>query len=98
MKALMRVYRNIKLHVIFAALCIFIPHTTNGVGRNPSPGVSLRVGSISFTPTKWDKDSNIKVIEQRATDAAHRGADLLVFPEGALDGFVGIICSAYFDV
>lgn len=49
---------------------------------------TLRVASISFVPTKWDKDANVVQIEKYMRDAARQGARLVVTPEGALDGYV----------
>jgi len=51
-------------------------------------GKTLRTASISFVPTKWDKEANATRIETLVTEAANRNAKLIVTPEGALDGYV----------
>jgi predicted amidohydrolase len=54
----------------------------------PDQSNTLRVASVSFVPTKWDKDANVEQIEKLMHDAARQGARLVVTPEGALDGYV----------
>lgn len=49
---------------------------------------AVRVASISFTPTKWQKGLNWEAIEAKVTEAAAQGAELILTPEGALDGYV----------
>lgn len=48
----------------------------------------LRVASISFVPTKWDKEANAARLEKLVIDAARQGAQLVVTPEGILEGYV----------
>ena len=59
-----------------------------GVEKSVVTPASLRVASVSLTPTKWDKEGNWALIEQRVRAAAATGADLIITPEGALDGYV----------
>ena len=50
--------------------------------------VKIKIASLSFVPVKWDKDSNLKKIEEMAREAAANGAKILVTPEGAVEGYV----------
>lgn len=49
---------------------------------------TLRVASLMYTPVKWDKDANLRALDRRIRQAAAAGAELVVTPEGALDGYV----------
>lgn len=49
----------------------------------------IRVASISYTPKKWDKDTNMQQTEALIRKAAARpGVELIVLPEGVLEGYV----------
>jgi len=48
----------------------------------------VRIASASIVPDKWDKEVNWVRIERRVREAAGNGADLVVTPEGVLDGYV----------
>lgn len=49
----------------------------------------IRVASVSVLPKKWDKEANWKRIERLVRKAATEGdAQVVVTPEGALDGYV----------
>jgi len=48
----------------------------------------VRIASASIVPDKWDKEANWVRIERRVREAAGNGADLVVTPEGVLDGYV----------
>jgi predicted amidohydrolase len=49
---------------------------------------SVTIASCSIFPKKWDKEFNWKQIHAQVTTAAEEGADLVVTPEGVLDGYV----------
>ena len=49
---------------------------------------SLRVASVSFVPEKWNKDGNIAIVEKMTRAAAADGAELVITPEGILEGYV----------
>ncbi len=51
-------------------------------------GAELRIASLMLEPIKWDKDANAKTLEQAIRDAQRQGAELVVTPEGALEGYV----------
>ena len=48
---------------------------------------SLRVASVQMESTASDKAANFAKIEQFATEAAARGARLVVFPECCITGY-----------
>jgi predicted amidohydrolase len=47
-----------------------------------------RVAAISFRPNKWDKAGNAERMEELFRKAARRRPDLILAPEGALEGYV----------
>ena len=51
-------------------------------------GAELRVASLMLEPVKWDKDANARTFERAIRDAQRQGAELVVTPEGALEGYV----------
>jgi len=48
----------------------------------------VRVASASIIPDKWEKKKNWVRIEQKIREAAGNGADVVVTPEGVLEGYV----------
>jgi len=51
-------------------------------------GADLRVASLMVQPVKWDKEANQERLEKAIRQAKRAGADLIVTPEGALEGYV----------
>ena len=49
---------------------------------------TLRVASLMIRPVKWDKDANRARLERAIREAQRAGAELIVTPEGALEGYV----------
>ncbi len=49
----------------------------------------LRIAGISVTPRAWDKKANLATFEKYARQAAAQGAQLILSPEGFLEGYVG---------
>jgi predicted amidohydrolase len=49
---------------------------------------SITVASLSIFPKKWDKDANASKIEQMVRQTAKQGAQLIITPEGVLEGYV----------
>lgn len=47
------------------------------------------VAALTLTPEPWDKAANLAKLERYARQAAARGADVIVAPEGFLEGYVG---------
>lgn len=52
------------------------------------PAKILRIASCSIFPTKWDKPGNADKIEKVVREAAAKGAQLVITPEGVLEGYV----------
>ena len=48
----------------------------------------VRVASASVVPDKWEKEKNWIRIERKVREAAGNGADIVVTPEGVLEGYV----------
>ncbi|UCG49115.1 MAG: carbon-nitrogen hydrolase family protein, partial [Phycisphaerales bacterium] len=61
------------------------PLTPEAVG--PAEG-TLKVASLMYRPAKWDKDANKEGLEKAIREARGMGAELIVTPEGALEGYV----------
>lgn len=49
---------------------------------------TLRVAGLMYQPVKWDKEANKKGLEKAIRQAKRQSADLVVTPEGALEGYV----------
>jgi len=76
-----------------AELCGDEGPTTDGATADSSPVIPpasarLRVASVSFVPVKWDKAANAKTLEILIRKAAKQDAQLVVTPEGSLEGYV----------
>lgn len=50
--------------------------------------VSLRLAGLRAAPTPWDKQANFDTLERLARRAVDAGAQLVVTPEGFLEGYV----------
>lgn len=50
--------------------------------------VTFVFAGLSLTPTPWDKESNFRLLEKYAREAAARGAQVVATPEGFLEGYV----------
>jgi predicted amidohydrolase len=48
----------------------------------------IRIASVSYLPRKWDKDANLKKILKGLRQAKNKRADIAVFCEGMLEGYV----------
>jgi predicted amidohydrolase len=53
-----------------------------------STGRTLRVASLMIVPVKWDKEANATRLDEAIREAKAKGAELVVTPEGALEGYV----------
>jgi len=47
---------------------------------------TIRVAAVSLRSRKWDKQANADKMERFFRDAAASGAQLIVAPEGVLEG------------
>jgi predicted amidohydrolase len=80
-------HSNVLIPLVMLALLSTITASA-GADDTASKSNTLRVASVSFVPTKWDKDTNAAQIEKLVRDAARQGARLVITPEGALEGYV----------
>ncbi len=51
--------------------------------------VSLTIVGMRVMPEVWKKEANFATIDHYAREAAAKGADLVMTPEGFLEGYVG---------
>ncbi len=57
----------------------------------PSAGAApdtVKLAVLAHVPVKWDKEANLAALDRMARGAAAAGAELLVTPEGALEGYL----------
>src|SRR5262245_17682300 len=47
------------------------------------------IAALRVVPDRWDKQSNLRKLDKFAREAAAAGAQVIVTPEGFLDGYVG---------
>src|SRR5688572_22699875 len=47
------------------------------------------IAALRVVPDRWDKESNLRKLDKFAREAAAKGAQVVVTPEGFLDGYVG---------
>jgi predicted amidohydrolase len=50
---------------------------------------SFSVAGLRLMPKRWDKEANFTKLAEHAREAAARGAEVVVTPEGFLEGYVG---------
>jgi len=65
--------------------------TLAGPDRTPARAAgtrTLRVAGLMVKPVKWDKEANKRLLEKAIREAKDKGAELIVTPEGALEGYV----------
>ena len=80
-----------RMRIPFCVLSLVCATTFLGAcaSGTPSPGTgTLCVASLMVKPVKWDKDANKGRLEQAIREAKDKGAELIVTPEGALEGYV----------
>ena len=51
--------------------------------------VSFTVAGLRLMPARWDKEANFAKLEKYAREASRLGAEVVVTPEGFLEGYVG---------
>ena len=59
-----------------------------GVASGADDANRLRIASLSIVPAKWEKETNARKIERMVREAAAQGAQLVITPEGVLEGYV----------
>lgn len=50
---------------------------------------SFTIAGLQITPQAWDKEANFAKLQRYAREAAAKGAQVIVTPEGYLEGYVG---------
>ena len=71
--------------LLLTCLAVCVCPTPAGEARTEP---SLRVASLMYLPTKWDKDANRRRLDEAIRQARAQGAELVVTPEGALEGYL----------
>jgi len=71
-----------------ASACVSVLATERTDAAEQGAPKTISIGSVSIFPTKWDKDANSERIERMVREAARRGAQFVITPEGALEGYV----------
>lgn len=72
--------------IFFALLSIGVCATVTAKSTfNPK---SLKVAGLIYQPVKWDKDANTTRLKTAIRQAKNDGAQLVVTPEGALEGYL----------
>ena len=71
------------LPLVFVAACLGYASPTPAPAKH-----TLRVASLTVKPVKWDKEANKRQLERVIREAKRQGAELIVTPEGALEGYV----------
>ncbi len=85
--------RTIMLSIMMLLASIFLPSgdclsgNLYAEGGFPEAG-KVKIASLSYIPVKWDKEANLKTIEKMARTAASKGAQILITPEGGLEGYL----------
>lgn len=51
-------------------------------------GSTLVVGALRVAPVRWDKEANFQKLDKYARLAVEKGAQLVVTPEGFMDGYI----------
>lgn len=49
---------------------------------------TLTIGALRVVPVRWDKEANFQKLDKYARIAVARGAQLVVTPEGFMDGYI----------
>ena len=51
--------------------------------------ISFQFAGLTLTPEPWNKEANFSKLEKFTRQAAAQGAQVVVAPEGFLEGYVG---------
>jgi predicted amidohydrolase len=60
-----------------------------GASVLPGASNSFLIAGLRVMPERWNKEANFQKIEHWAREAAAQGAQLVITPEGFLEGYVG---------
>ncbi|MFC2116578.1 nitrilase-related carbon-nitrogen hydrolase [Bacteroidota bacterium] len=77
--------RNMKFLIVLTLMYILVPlHNASGIPA----GDGIKIASLSYIPEKWDKEAYLHTIVEMAREAAANGAELIITPEGAMEGYL----------
>lgn len=85
-----------KMHFLFIIILLFLYSVSHAQNinlekyKNKAQTIThIRIASASILPDTWDKEKNWKRIERMVKEAVNKGgADVVVTPEGVLEGYV----------
>ena len=80
--------RSLTLCVLFVSLVTLAGRLGADEPDGPVTVHRVRIASLSIFPKKWDKAANSEKIERMVRQAVERGAQFVITPEGALEGYV----------
>ena len=81
-----RVLRSAPVAVLW---CAWVTVAQVAISEEPIPAVrEVRVAAIGFLPGKWEKETNLQKLVRLIEEAAKAKPDLIVAPEGILEGYV----------
>jgi predicted amidohydrolase len=73
---------------LIGAFCVAFLVADIAVAEAPQAH-EFTIAGLCVVPDRWDKTSNLRKLKQYTREAARRGAQVVVTPEGFLDGYVG---------
>lgn len=81
--------RKLFIRSVVTGILLSISFTTlNWASEKGVRTTKVKIASLSFIPVKWDKEANLKTMESMAREAVSKGAEILITPEGALEGYL----------
>lgn len=80
--------RPVLRSLLLAAVVVLICHQPAVTAEDDNTTPTLRVASLSIFPEKWNKEANARKIEKMVREAAAKKAQLIITPEGVLEGYV----------
>jgi predicted amidohydrolase len=74
-----------KIKTILILFCFLVCY----LGKADVHAQTFTIAGLKIVPTQWDKEANLIKLEEWARKAAAAGAQLIITPEGFLEGYVG---------
>jgi len=83
--------KNVKYTTWFTVSTVLIAifFAAASLGMNIAETQTFYIAGLKIIPTQWDKTANLIKLEEWARKAAAAGAQLIITPEGYLEGYVG---------
>ena len=78
------------LKLVLILSLFFQPIFVFGGNETKSDRDHIRLALLRGIPAKWEPEKNFAVVRAAIAAAAARGADLLITPEGWLDGYASV--------